>query len=53
MLAALIFGCSSLVLAVGDEFWNFSVGMILNGLGKMYVYVDDDDDDDDVISVSC
>jgi len=34
LVAAFVFGSSSFVLASGDEFWNYAVGMMLNGIGK-------------------
>jgi uncharacterized Ntn-hydrolase superfamily protein len=32
-MGAVVFAMSSFVLAVGDEFWNYSLGMVLSGLG--------------------
>jgi len=34
LVAAFVFGSSSFVLASGDEFWNYAVGMMLNGIGN-------------------
>ena len=33
LLGALVFASSSFVLASGDQFWNYSLGMVLSGLG--------------------
>ena len=37
-LGAVVFAMSSLVLAIGDEFWNYSAGMVLSGLGWNFAF---------------
>lgn len=37
-LGAVVFALSSFVLAVGDEFWNYSFGMVLSGLGWNFAF---------------
>lgn len=37
-LGAVVFAMSSLVLAIGDEFWNYSLGMVLSGLGWNFAF---------------
>ena len=38
LAGALIFLVASLVLAMGDELWNYSLGMVLSGLGWNFAY---------------
>lgn len=38
LLGALIFTSSSFVLAIGDEVWNYSLGMVLSGLGWNFAF---------------
>lgn len=37
-LGAIIFAMSSFVLAIGDDFWNYSLGMVLSGLGWNFAF---------------
>jgi MFS family permease len=37
-LGALVFAMSSFVLAIGEEFWNYSLGMVLSGLGWNFAF---------------
>ena len=37
-LGAVVFALSSFVLAAGDEFWNYALGMVLSGLGWNFAF---------------
>lgn len=38
LLGALVFGASSFVLASGDSLWNYTLGMVLSGLGWNFAF---------------